>query len=444
MIRRLLILLLAAAAAGMLVLRAQSPAAVDFRADVMSSLKVGDSTALLLVGHVVFHHNGAVITCDSAIRYNDRRMDCYKNVVVNKDSTFIFGDKADYDGLSNEAHIYSPLIKMIDKDATLYTYHFSFNTLTNVGHYWGGGTMSQKDNLMESSDGYYYVDTRDLVVLGDAGTHRVGLAVVRAVEVAAAGDDEAVGRAEGGALGPVLGAVAGMVHLDAVDSPFGHQLPHKGHTLVHRRVGEHNYRPGGSGCGQHLPHRRVGGGVEASAPRLPAEQLVVQPGVDAVAQAQLLQRLHDAALEEDAAVLCIFQRLLGAELGVQRLDLPAALQSALVAALAHDVAVPTQGRAVEVGPEGQQMDAVAALEVVAGELGGGDEPHAVLHRVVIGVLGAEGGVVVRKGQSAQPQPRCHQGQTVDGHRAVRAGGMGVKIASHSFYSLDLRVIFLRP
>ena len=163
MIRRLLILLLAAAAAGMLVLRAQSPAAVDFRADVMSSLKVGDSTALLLVGHVVFHHTGAVITCDSAIRYNDRRMDCYKNVVVNKDSTFIFGDKADYDGLSNEAHIYSPLIKMIDKDATLYTYHFSFNTLTNVGHYWGGGTMSQKDNLMESSDGYYYVDTRDLV-----------------------------------------------------------------------------------------------------------------------------------------------------------------------------------------------------------------------------------------------------------------------------------------
>ena len=60
MIRRLLIILFAAATAGVLVLRAQSPAAVDFRADVMSSLKVGDSTALLLVGHVVFHHNGAV------------------------------------------------------------------------------------------------------------------------------------------------------------------------------------------------------------------------------------------------------------------------------------------------------------------------------------------------------------------------------------------------
>ena len=30
------------------------------------------------------------------------------------------------------------------------------------------------------------LDARDLVVLGDAGTHRVGFAVVRAVEVAAA------------------------------------------------------------------------------------------------------------------------------------------------------------------------------------------------------------------------------------------------------------------
>ena len=83
------------------------------------------------------------------------------------------------------------------------------------------------------------------------------------------------------------------------------------------------------------------------------------------------------------------------------------------------------------------MDAVAALEVVTGQFGGGDEQHAVLHRVVVGILGAECGIVVRKGQSAQPQPRCHQGQTVDGDRAVRTGGMSMKIASHKLVSLDL-------
>lgn len=52
---------------------------------------------------------------------------------------------------------------MVDKDATLYTYNFTFNTLTNIGRYYGGGTMSQKDNLMESDEGYYYADNRELI-----------------------------------------------------------------------------------------------------------------------------------------------------------------------------------------------------------------------------------------------------------------------------------------
>ncbi|MDD3107802.1 MAG: OstA-like protein [Alistipes sp.] len=137
-------------------------ATVDYRADVMTSLRIADSTALCLVGHVVFYHNGAVITCDSAIRYNDRMMDCYRNVVVNKDSTFVYGDKATYNGLLNEARIYSPMIKMVDKDATFYTFNFIYNTLTSIGRYFGGGVMTQKENQMESYEGYYYSKTREL------------------------------------------------------------------------------------------------------------------------------------------------------------------------------------------------------------------------------------------------------------------------------------------
>lgn len=164
------------ATVGVFVALGQSPvqpdengrASVDFRADQMSRIKVGDSSALCLVGHVVFFHNGAVIMCDSAVRYSERQMDCYRNVVVNKDSTFIYGDKADYNGDLNEARIYSPLIKMVDKDATLYTRNFTFNTLDNIGRYYGGGTLSQQDNLMESDEGYYYADLREVV-----GVHNV-------------------------------------------------------------------------------------------------------------------------------------------------------------------------------------------------------------------------------------------------------------------------------
>ena len=90
------------ATVGVFVALGQSPvqpdengrASVDFRADQMSRIKVGDSSALCLVGHVVFFHNGAVIMCDSAVRYSERQMDCYRNVVVNKDRPQAFDIKA--------------------------------------------------------------------------------------------------------------------------------------------------------------------------------------------------------------------------------------------------------------------------------------------------------------------------------------------------------------
>ena len=141
----------------------QTQRVVDFEADVMRPVKIGDSSVLNLLGNVIFYHNGAVITCDSAIRYNAKRMECFKNVVINKDSTYIYGDRADYNGDLNIARVYGPIIKMVDGDATLYTYNFSFNTLDNIGEYSGGGTMSQKDNLLESKRGYYYADTRDMI-----------------------------------------------------------------------------------------------------------------------------------------------------------------------------------------------------------------------------------------------------------------------------------------
>ena len=124
-----------------------------------------EDNAMILVGEVVFHHNGAVISCDSAIRYSDRRIDCFKNVIINKDSTFIYGDRAEYNGDLNLARVYSPVVKVVDGDATLYTYNFSMNTATNVGTWFGGGVMYQQDNTMESERGYYYSDLHELVAV---------------------------------------------------------------------------------------------------------------------------------------------------------------------------------------------------------------------------------------------------------------------------------------
>lgn len=140
---------------------------VDFEADIMRPINITeDSTALNLLGNVVFYHNGSVITCDSAVRYSEKRMDCFKRVVINNGTTYVYGDRAEYNGETNTARVYAPIVKMVDEDAVLYTYRFIFNTLTNVGRYGGGGVLTQNDNHMESERGYYNTDTREFTGAG--------------------------------------------------------------------------------------------------------------------------------------------------------------------------------------------------------------------------------------------------------------------------------------
>ncbi len=143
---------------------------IDLRADMiygdqelLRSMGI-DERAQILVGNVAFHHNGAVISCDSAVRYYSiNRLDCYNNVIINKDSTYVYGDRAEYNGDINLARVYSSIIKVIDGDATLYTYNFNFNTKDNVGRWWGGGVVYQQDNVMESEVGYFYSDLHEVV-----------------------------------------------------------------------------------------------------------------------------------------------------------------------------------------------------------------------------------------------------------------------------------------
>lgn len=132
---------------------------VDMQGDDAYSIKYEDTTALCLVGNVMFYHNGTVITCDSAVRYSERHMECFRNVLINKDSLYVYGDRAEYNGETNMAYVFSPLIKVVDGDATMYTYSFSFNTLDNVGRFGGGAILTKGDNRLEAERGYYYADS---------------------------------------------------------------------------------------------------------------------------------------------------------------------------------------------------------------------------------------------------------------------------------------------
>lgn len=135
---------------------------IDLKADLMGPVAPGDS-AIFLVGDFAAQHNGAVITADSAVRYSADRIEFFGHVLINQNTTYIYGDRAEYDGSINEARVYSDIVKVVDGDATLYTYNFVFNTKDNVGTFTGGGVMYNRDNLMEALRGYYFSNTKELV-----------------------------------------------------------------------------------------------------------------------------------------------------------------------------------------------------------------------------------------------------------------------------------------
>ena len=137
---------------------------IDLKSDLMGPVAPGDSV-VFLVRNFAAQHNGAVITCDSAVRYSDMRIEFFGNVLINKNTTYIYGDRAEYDGNLNEARVYSDIVKVVDGDATLYTYRFLFNTKTNVGEFADGGILTNRENLLEAVRGYYYADTKELVAV---------------------------------------------------------------------------------------------------------------------------------------------------------------------------------------------------------------------------------------------------------------------------------------
>ena len=118
---------------------------------------------MVVVGNFAAHHNGTVITADSAVRYSERHIECFGNVLITRGSTYIYGDRAEYNGDTNEAKVFSKIVKVVDGDATLFTYNFSFNTKTSIGRYSGGGVLVSGDNMLESDRGYVYSDDHEII-----------------------------------------------------------------------------------------------------------------------------------------------------------------------------------------------------------------------------------------------------------------------------------------
>lgn len=136
---------------------------VEMKSDEGWQMEHNGRKIMVVIGNFAAHHNGTVITADSAVRYSERHIECFGNVLINRGSTYIYGDRAEYDGNTNEAKVYSKIVKVVDGNATLFTYNFLFNTKTNIGRYSGGGVLISGDNMLESDRGYIYSDDHEII-----------------------------------------------------------------------------------------------------------------------------------------------------------------------------------------------------------------------------------------------------------------------------------------
>ncbi|MDR0582253.1 MAG: hypothetical protein LBG31_04735 [Prevotellaceae bacterium] len=135
--------------------------------DSILSMSYNGKTINRLIGHVQLMHNGAMMSCDSAYSFSSSEFEAYSRVVVVKDGTTLYGDRLHYDGAASMAKVRGELVRLTDNTATLRTQHLDFDTKQNIGHFFNGGTIDNKNNLLESVQGYYYSNEK-LFVFSDS------------------------------------------------------------------------------------------------------------------------------------------------------------------------------------------------------------------------------------------------------------------------------------
>ncbi len=109
-----------------------------------------------------FEHQGATLSCDSALFYTERNVfEAFNNVHINQGDTInIYSDHLTYDGNTKIAHLTNN-VRMIDRSSVLTTNILDYNTGTKIGTYIEGGKIVNKDVTITSKRGFYLSNTDD-------------------------------------------------------------------------------------------------------------------------------------------------------------------------------------------------------------------------------------------------------------------------------------------
>ncbi len=119
-----------------------------------------------LTGNVIFKHDNAVMSCDSAYFNNIKNiMHAFGRIHINQgDTLHLYGDSLTYDGTSKIAYVrYN--VKLTHDKAVLTTDSLNYYRLENYAYYFDYGKIVDNENVLESKYGYYYTIPKDYVAV---------------------------------------------------------------------------------------------------------------------------------------------------------------------------------------------------------------------------------------------------------------------------------------
>jgi lipopolysaccharide export system protein LptA len=114
------------------------------------------------VKNPTFKHDNAILTCDSAVFYNELNyFEAFKNVHINQADTMnIYSDLLNYDGNSKMAHLINN-VKMVDPTSVLTTNILDYDMGLRIGKYLEGGKIVNKEVTITSKRGWYFANNND-------------------------------------------------------------------------------------------------------------------------------------------------------------------------------------------------------------------------------------------------------------------------------------------
>ena len=114
--------------------------------------------ALLLIGNVRVNHDGIIMTCNKAYYFqNENYIKAFGNVqMVQGDTLFLNSKYAEYNGNLKKAFASGEAV-MSSPDATLETEVINFDRNIQEVYYDTAGTIVNKDNVLKSNAGRYFV-----------------------------------------------------------------------------------------------------------------------------------------------------------------------------------------------------------------------------------------------------------------------------------------------